>query len=699
IKDLKIAGRMFKKEKYEHSYPFCWRCHSPLIYIARQSWYLKTTQFKQKLIDNNNSINWVPDEIRSGRMLNWLENNVDWSLSRERFWGTPIPIWVCDDDNCDKKKAIGSIEEMLKEANDDKWQKIYDSGELDLHKPMMDDVKFTCQCGSSMTRIPEVVDVWFDSGAMPFAQWHYPFENKEEFENKYPADFISEAVDQTRGWFYSLLAISTLLFDKAPFKNVVVLEFILDKAGKKMSKHKGNVVDPFVVVDKYGADAVRWYMVSASNPWLPTRFDENGLGEVVRKFFDTLKNTYSFFAIYANIDGVLEKAESANQSLNEYLQSKAGQPERFDRWIISKYNSLIKEVTAQFDKYEIMRATRAVQYFLIEELSNWYVRNNRRRYWAKGDDPSKMRAYLTLVQCLQGVCQLIAPVAPFMSELIWRELTAAARKSGDDIVSVHMTQFPKADESAIDLELEETMELVEKIVSLGRAARSRKNIKVRQPLGKLLVELPAGTKSEKLKNDLAIIKSELNIKEVEAAENLDQYLTYTAKLNFKTAGPKLGGAVKQAAAMLSQLTETDVKKFVKDGSLKLSIDGKDISLSSDEVEVIKNEKDGFAVESNGGLTVALTTLLTADLIDEGFARELVNKIQNMRKSSGYEVTDFISVRIKSTDKIGQAAKKHSEFIKKETLAESFQFSESETPDGATEWNINGEKTLIALAKV
>ena len=699
IKDLKIAGRMFKKEKYEHSYPFCWRCHSPLIYIARQSWYLKTTQFKQKLIDNNNSINWVPDEIRSGRMLNWLENNVDWSLSRERFWGTPIPIWVCDDDNCDKKKAVGSIDEMLKEANDDKWQKIYSSGKLDLHKPMMDDVYFTCQCGGSMTRIPEVVDVWFDSGAMPFAQWHYPFENKEQFENKYPADFISEAVDQTRGWFYSLLAISTLLFDKAPFKNVVVLEFILDKAGKKMSKHKGNVVDPFVMVDKYGADAVRWYMVSASNPWLPTRFDENGLGEVVRKFFDTLKNTYSFFAIYANIDGVLEKAESANQSVIEYLESKAGQPERFDRWIISKQNSLIKDVTTQFDKYEIMRATRAVQFFVIEELSNWYVRNNRRRYWAKGDDPSKMRAYLTLVQCLQGVCQLIAPVAPFMSELIWRELTAAARKSGHDIASVHMTQFPKADESAIDLELEETMELVEKIVSLGRAARSRKNIKVRQPLGKLLVELPAGTKSEKLENDLTIIKSELNIKEVEASENLDKYLTYTAKLNFKTAGPKLGGVVKQAAAMLGRLTETDIKKFVKNGSLKLSIDGKDIYLSSDEVEVIKNEKEGFAVESNGGVTVALTTSLTAELIDEGFARELVNKIQNMRKSSGYEVTDFISVRVKSTDKIGQAAKKHREFIKKETLAESFEFSESETPDGATEWNINGEKTLIALARV
>jgi len=699
IKDLKIAGRMFKREQYEHSYPFCWRCHSRLIYIARQSWYLKTTQFKQNLIDNNNSINWVPDDIRTGRMLNWLENNVDWSLSRERFWGTPIPIWICDDESCGKKKVVGSIEELLKDAVSDKWKKVFESGELDLHKPMMDDVKLKCQCGSSMTRIPEVVDVWFDSGAMPYAQWHYPFENKEEFEQKYPADFISEAVDQTRGWFYSLLAISTLLYDKAPFKNVVVLEFILDKLGKKMSKHKGNVVDPFVMVDKYGADPVRWYLVSASNPWLPTRFDESGLGEVVRKFFDTLKNTYSFFAIYANIDDVLQKSQNANMTITEYLESKAGGPERFDRWIISKYNSLVKNVTTQFDKYEIMRATRAVQYFVIEELSNWYVRNNRRRYWAKEDDPSKMRAYLTLVQVLQGVCQLVAPVAPFMSELIWRELTGANRAGKNALISVHMTEFPKLDDSAIDLELEETMGLVEKIVSLGRAARSRKNIKVRQPLGKLLVELPSGITSEKLSNDLEIIKSELNIKEIEAAENLDQYVTYSAKLNFKTAGPKLGGAVKQAAGQLAKLCEEDIKKFVKDDSITLSVDGTNVTLAKDDIEVFKNERDGFAVESDGGVTVALTTTLTDELIDEGFAREIVNKIQNMRKSSGFEVTDFISVRVYASEKLSQAAKKHGEFIRKETLAKSLEFADFDKPEGATEWNINGEKTTIALVKV
>ncbi|MCX6834130.1 MAG: class I tRNA ligase family protein, partial [candidate division Zixibacteria bacterium] len=476
--DLKKAGKLYKKELYEHNYPFCWRCDSPLIYIARESWYIRTTQFKEQLIKNNNAINWVPDEIRTGRMLDWLENNVDWALSRERFWGTPLPIWVCDNEKCGKIRAVGSIEQLKQEA-------VSCPDDIELHRPMIDAIKLKCVCGGTMTRIPELIDVWFDSGAMPYAQWHYPFENKEVFEKKYPADFISEAVDQTRGWFYSLLAISTMLFDKAPFKNVVVNEFVLDKEGKKMSKHKGNVVDPFVTVDKYGADPVRWYLVSNSNLWVPTKFDSDSLQEVVRKYFDTLRNTYSFFAIYANIDNILERAHQAGQTVDQFLASKAGPPETFDLWIMSRYNSLVKETTASFNAYDLTRPVRNIQNFVMEELSNWYVRNNRRRFWAEADAPSKMRAYLTLYQVLEGVCRLTAPITPMMSEALWLELVGEKRTVRGLPFSVHMADYPKADESLIDAGLEESMGLVEKLVQLGRAARTRKNLKVRQPLAQM----------------------------------------------------------------------------------------------------------------------------------------------------------------------------------------------------------------------
>jgi isoleucyl-tRNA synthetase len=692
IKDLKIAGKLFKKELYEHNYPFCWRCDSPLIYIAQRSWYLRTTQFKQQLIDNNNSIKWHPDEIRTGRMLNWLENNVDWSLSRERFWGTPLPIWICDDPKCGKQRAVGSIEQLRKEA-----QHLTDP--IDLHKPMMDEVKLKCECGKSMTRVPEVIDVWFDSGAMPYAQWHYPFENKEEFEIKYPADFISEAVDQTRGWFYSLLAISTLLFDKAPFKNVVVLEFILDKEGKKMSKHKGNVVDPFATVDKYGADPVRWYLVSTSNPWLPTRFDTDGLAEVVRKYFDTLRNTYSFFAIYANIDRIVERAHEANVTIEKFLEGKAGEPERFDQWIVSKYNSLVKEVTANFDNYEITRPVRAIQYFVIEELSNWYVRNNRRRFWAEEDDPSKMRAYLTLYRVLAGICQLSAPVSPFISELIWKDLMGEHRQEHGLPLSVHMSSFPKADESLIDADLEEKMQLTERIVSLGRAARARVNLKVRQPLAQLLVGLPKGMKIEQLDGFTDIVRDELNVKEVSAAEDLERLVTLSAKLNFKTAGPKLGGNVKQAAAKLASLDEAALRKFASSGSLSLPLDSGKVELSEEDVQIVRTENEGFAVENENQLTVALVTKLTDDLIDEGFAREVVNKVQNMRKSSGFEVTDHITVSLSATDRLVKAAKRFDEFIRKETLAERIDVVLKEALMDSTEWNINGEPAAIAVTRV
>ncbi|MEA3296961.1 MAG: isoleucine--tRNA ligase [candidate division Zixibacteria bacterium] len=689
IKDLKIAGRLFRKEIYEHNYPFCWRCDSPLIYIARQSWYLKTTRFKEQLIKNNNAINWYPDEIRTGRMLNWLENNVDWALSRERFWGTPIPIWVCDDQKCGKMRAVGSIDQLRKEANNL-------PEEVDLHKPMMDDVKLTCECGSSMTRIPEVVDCWFDSGSMPYAQWHYPFENKEEFEKKYPAEFISEAVDQTRGWFYSLLAISTLLFDKPPFKNVIVLEFILDINGKKMSKHKGNVVDPFDTVNRFGADPTRWYLVSTSSPWLPTRFDADGLTEVVRKYFDTLRNTYSFFALYANIDDVVAKADAENVSIETYLKSKAGDPDRFDRWIMSRYNSLVKSVSDNFDRYEITRPVRDIQHFVIEELSNWYVRNNRRRFWAKADDPSKMRAYLTLYRSLLGVCRLSAPVSPFMAELLFRELVGQTK---DAPFSVHMTEYPVADENLIDPELEVAMAFVAKIVSLGRAARSRKNLKVRQPLSSLMVSLPQSDGFEKLSGFFDIIKGELNIKEIRSLEDLNRHVTYTAKLNFKTAGPKLGAAVKKAATFVSELSQAQVSEFSETRKLLFAFDGKKTILTDEDIEIRRNDREGFAVEIDGSVTVVLMTVLTDQLIDEGFARELINKVQNMRKSTGLDVTDHIAITIKSTERVKQAAMKHDEFIRRETLADKLSLTEDPDDNNAMEWNINGEKTTISVIKI
>ncbi len=562
----------------------------------------------------------------------------------------------------------------------------------------MDDVKLTCECGSGMTRIPEVVDVWFDSGAMPYAQWHYPFENKEEFKQKYPADFISEAVDQTRGWFYSLLAISTLLFDKVPFKNVIVLEFILDKEGKKMSKHKGNVVDPFKTIDQYGADPVRWYLVSTSNPWLPTRFDLDGLGEVVRKYFDTLRNTYTFFAIYANIDNLVDRAEAENVTIDAFLEKRAGAPEQFDRWIVSRYNSLIKDISVAFDKYEITRPVRAIQNFVIEELSNWYVRNNRRRFWAKADDPSKMRAYLTLYDILTGVCRLSAPVSPFISELLWKELMGENRQKHNLPLSVHMTSYPVADDSLIDKKLEEKMEITEKVVSLGRAGRSRKNLKVRQPLANLLIKTPKWFPFENFDGLTSIIKEELNIKNITSVDELDSYVTYSAKLNFKTAGPKLGGNVKKAANFIAGLNSDAIKEFAHSKRIMFDIDSEKIELTDDDVEVIRNEIEGFAVESDATISIALDINLTEDLLDEGFAREIVNKIQNMRKSSGFDVTDKIRINIHSSERLVKAVKKPEDFICRETLAIKLEYQNQDTFDGSTSWNINGEKAALAVIK-
>lgn len=691
IKDLKAEGKLYKKEAYIHNYPFCWRCDSPLIYISRHCWYIKTTRFKKQLIDNSNKTSWYPDEIRTGRMLDWLENNVDWALSRERFWGTPLPIWICE--KCEHMTAVGSVEQLRKEGLDV-------PEELDLHKPTIDNIKLKCEkCGGTMNRIPEVIDTWFDSGSMPYAQWHYPFENEELFENKYPADFISEAVDQTRGWFYSLLAISTILFDKPAFKNVIVIEMILDAAGKKMSKHKGNVTDPFRIVYDYGADPLRWYMLNNSNPWLPTKFDEEGLKEVIRKLFDTLKNSYSFFALYTNIDNIAERANQETQTVEQFLAGKAGDPDRTDRWVISRYNSLIKKVTDRLENYDLTPPTRMITDFVINDLSNWYIRLNRRRFWAEGDDPSKMRAYYTLYVILKGVSEMIAPYCPFFSDYLWRQLTAPDTDGKPE--SVHMTTFPTADESLIDLSIEESMGLAEKIVSIGRAARSKQNLKVRQPLAGVLVNFPVKNGIDKISEEIALIKEELNVKEVAEVKELSEIVSFSAKLNFATAGKKLGAEVKEAAAYLKgQITQEEIAEFRKNSKLAIKLKSGEAVLEEEDLEIIKNEKEGYSVESGDGITVALQTEVNEDLRDEGFAREVVNKVQNMRKSSGFEVTDRINILIRTENPLTGAMERHNGFICRETLADKLDLVGS-MPDGngSKKWNINGVDAEIAVVKI
>ena len=687
LKDLKIAGKLYKKEKYTHNYPFCWRCDTPLIYIANQCWYIRTTKFKEQMIDNSNLTNWHPDEVRTGRMLDWLKNNVDWALSRERFWGTPLPIWECT--ACEHITAVGSIEQLRQEGIDV-------PNELDLHKPMIDGVQLTCEkCGAPMKRVPEVIDTWFDSGSMPYAQWHYPFENKDKFEAAYPADFISEAIDQTRGWFYSLLAISTMLFDKPAFKNIIVMELVLDKEGKKMSKHKGNVVDPFEVINKYGADPLRWYMLSSCNPWVPSRFDKEALVEVIRKFFDTLKNSYSFFALYANIDNIVERAAKDDKSIDAFLEQYAGEPERIDTWIVSRFNSLIKRVTDRLDNYDLTPAARITTDFVIDDLSNWYIRLNRRRFWAPENDPSKMRAYLTLYRVLCGTVRLVAPYIPFLSEYLWRELVQPNANASDS--SVHLTTYPVCDESAIDQELEDAMALAQNIVSIGRAARNRKNLKVRQPLAGIRVHLPGKDQLEKLQAELEIIKDELNIKQVQLLDDVSTVVSYRAKLNFATAGPRLGGKVKDVAKLVTEWKDSEIKTLLKDGKIDISTGNGPISLTGDDVDVQKIEKDGFAVESDNGITVALMTDIDDDLRDEGFAREMVNKIQNMRKTSGFEVTDRINVMVSTADPLASAVKRHDDFICRETLADRIELVET-LPDErpGKDWNVNGIKAEIAV---
>lgn len=656
IKKLREMGQLYKKETIVHSYPFSWRFDNvPVIYYARESWFIKTTSISDKMVELNKKINWYPPEVGSGRFGNWLEENKDWALSRDRFWATPLPIWVNDDGDM---LAIGSIEELKNGFVERDGKRIsvadLDESEIDLHKPFVDEIIFE-KNGKIYYRTPELIDVWFDSGAMPFAQFHYPFENKEIFENNFPADFICEGIDQTRGWFYTMHAIATMLFDNVAYKNLIVNELILDKNGMKMSKSKGNAVDPFELFDKYGADATRWYLVTGSPPWRTTLFDEDGITEVQRKFFGTLMNTYSFFALYANIDKF---------DFNSAIIPYENRPE-IDRWIIAKLGSVVNEYKNLMDTYEVTKAARLVSEYTIDELSNWYVRRSRRRFWKSEVNESKISAYLTLYECLVTISKLTSPFAPFIAEELYQNLNKTS--NNEKVQSVHLTDFPIP--SFINTKLEEKMEMAQKVVYLTRAIRAKSNLKVRQPLRKIMVAVDPG-KREAVKNMTDVILEEVNIKELEILEDDSAIVNKTAKPNFKTLGPKYGKLMKQLAAKIVLFSKEDIKKLESEKSFSLEIDGNIVKLSIEDVEIISNEIEGWVVETEGGITVALDSELDDELIAEGYAREFVNRVQNMRKSFGLDIVDRISVTFNSEKQLEEYLLKFKNYIINEILADS-----------------------------
>lgn len=679
ISNLRSRWILFKKEQYLHSYPHCWRCASPLLYYARESWYIRTTEYARRMIELNREINWIPAEVGSGRFGNWLEENKDWALSRDRFWGTPLPIWICE--SCGKQKCVGSVAELRQGANVPE--------PLDLHKPHVDAVTFPCACGGTMRRTPELIDVWFDSGSMPFAQWHYPFENKDVFEKAYPADFISEGIDQTRGWFYTLHSIGTFLFDRPTFRNVLVNELILDKNGQKMSKSKKNTVDPFALMQTYGADTVRWFLVAQSPVWRPTLFDEEGLGEVQRKFFSTLVNTYSFLALYANIDGFDGTATRI---------PVAERPE-IDRWILSELNTLIRNEREWVDGYDVTRAARGISDFTVDLLSNWYVRRNRRRFWKSENGTDKLAAYQTLHECLRTVSLLMAPFAPFLAEELYRNLTAAGNP--DPARSVHLESLPEPDASAIDAELERRMERAIRIVGLVRAMRMKSNLKVRQPLQKIIVPVKSAADQRELERMQDVILEEINVKSVEYVTDESSIIKKKAKPNFKSIGPKFGKAVQPVAARLKELTAAEIARLQSTGSLTLAIGGAEYAVTPDDVEILHEDIQGWLVESDGQTTIALDTALTDALIDEGLAREFVSRVQNLRKDSGFDVTDRIRIYCRVTDRLGRALDRMADYVKQETLARELVRLEDGTAASASwkEEEINGEHSRIGVERV
>lgn len=681
---LKKEGKLYRKETILHTYPFCWRHPEvPVIYYARESWFIRTTSIADRMVELNKQINWQPPEVGSGRFGNWLDENKDWALSRDRFWATPLPLWVSEDGDV---FAIGSIEQV-KEGfieEDGKRISLKDINEIDLHKPFVDKILFE-KNGKIYKRTPEVIDVWFDSGAMPFAQYHYPFENKEEFEKNYfPSQFICEGIDQTRGWFYTLHAIATMLFDNVAFKNVIVNELILDKAGRKMSKSVGNTVDPFLLFDKYGADATRWYLVTNSPPWRPTLFDEEGLVEVQRKFFGTLVNTYSFFALYANIDGF---------NFKDALIPYEERPE-IDRWIISKLNTLVEEYEQLMNDYDVTKAARAVSSYTIDQLSNWYVRRSRRRFWKSEMNKEKLSAYQTLYECLSTLCKLTAPFAPFISEAIYLDLNNETKR--EKFESVHLAEFPKT--TYRDKALEDKMEVAQNVVYLTRAMRAKNNLKVRQPLKKIMVALDK-SKQEALSKMKDVILEEVNIKELLILTDDSEIVTKSAKANFKTIGPKFGKKVKSVAELIKNFSKEDISKVEKGLEIKLNIDGENLIISNEDVEIISSEITGWVVEAEAGITVAIDVELDEALIDEGLAREFVNRIQNMRKDAGFDVTDKIIIKFAGSEKFVKAIYNFNQYISTETLAEKLSLENISNKEFTQEFKIGEFDCSINIVKV
>ena len=669
LKDLKIKGLLFKAPVFEHSYPHCWRCDTPLIYYARESWFIKMTSVKEDLIRNNNTVNWIPESIGKGRFGDWLENLQDWGISRNRYWGTPLNVWEC---SCGHQHAIGSIEE-LKNMSDNC------PDEIELHRPFIDKVTIKCpSCGKQMNRVPEVIDCWFDSGSMPFAQWHYPFENKDIFEENYPADFISEAVDQTRGWFYSLIAISTLLFNKAPYKNVIVLGHVQDENGRKMSKSKGNAVDPMDALRTHGADAIRWYFYENSAPWLPNRFHDGAVKEGQRKFMGTLWNTYAFFVLYANIDGFDASKYELDYSTLPVM----------DKWLFSRLNTLVKTVDDNLSNYKVTETAKALQGF-VDELSNWYVRRSRERFWAKELTQDKINAYMTLYTALVTTIKAAAPMIPFMTEEIYQNLVRSVDPSAPE--SIHLCDFPVVREESIDASLEKDMELVLEIVTLGRAARNTANIKNRQPIGNMYVKAD-GELNEFYKE---IVEDELNVKQVTFKADMEEYLSYSFKPQFKTLGPKVGKQIGEIKAALTKVNGHEAKESLdKTGKLSLSLASGEVVLVPEDVEVSMAQTEGFVAERYNGVTVALETTLSEELVEEGFVREVISKIQTMRKENKFEVMDKITVYVNGNDKVAALMQKNEAAIKDIVLAEAINVNEK--AGFSKEWNINGEKVELSI---